>query len=80
VANAKDPYRTSRIPTPPTPYSASSREGMVLGPVSASGPSPPRRGGRGGGRAPSDRVPAGTEATPLRCYSVRHPEPRTHIC
>jgi hypothetical protein len=60
-------------------YFASSREGMVLGPVSASGPSPPPRGG-GGGRAPSNHVPAGTEATPLRCYTVRHPEPRPHIC
>jgi hypothetical protein len=81
VADATDPYRTSRIPTPQGGWvgSASSREGMVLGPVSASAPPPPPAGEERGG-APSDRVTAGTEDTPLRCYSIRHPEPRPHIC
>jgi hypothetical protein len=43
-------------------------------------PPPPRGGARGGGAPLSDRVPAGTEATPLCCYTVRLPEPRPHIC
>jgi hypothetical protein len=39
-------------------------------------PPPPR----GGGGALSDRVPPGTEAAPLCCYTVRFPKPRPHIC
>jgi hypothetical protein len=69
VADATDPYRTSRI------CELQRRNGARACPSQCPPPSLPPRARGGGGKALSDRVTAGTEDTPLRCLFF--PSPRT---
>jgi hypothetical protein len=80
VADATDPYRTCRIPTPQVGWvglRAPEKEWCwgLSQPVPPPPLSPRGRGGEEGGEALSDHVTAGTEGTPLRCLFF--PSPRT---